>query len=137
MSSSFADTFYFPALLNPDDATHARARALTKNLPGPIVTTAWVLTERGDALASPRDRLSFLELLDSLRTNPVVEIVPADEELFEAGVDLYARRPDKGWSLTDCISFVVMERLGLVEALTGDRHFEQAGFRALLRPPAS
>jgi len=49
------------------------------------------------------------------------------------GLELYARRPDKSWSLTDCISFVVMTDRGLTEALTGDHHFEQAGFRALLR----
>jgi predicted nucleic acid-binding protein len=50
-----------------------------------------------------------------------------------AGVDLYRRRPDKAWSLTDCISFVVMQREGITEALTGDQHFEQAGFVALLK----
>ena len=49
------------------------------------------------------------------------------------GIDLYARHPDKEWSLTDCISFAAMEQRGLFEALTGDRHFEQAGFRAMLR----
>jgi predicted nucleic acid-binding protein len=48
-------------------------------------------------------------------------------------VDLYAERPDKGWSLTDCISFVVMRQQGITQALTGDHHFEQAGFTALLK----
>jgi predicted nucleic acid-binding protein len=52
--------------------------------------------------------------------------------LFDAGLELYSRRPDKEWSLTDCISFVVMEEHGLTEALTTDHHFEQAGFTALL-----
>jgi predicted nucleic acid-binding protein len=52
--------------------------------------------------------------------------------LFAAGVELYGTRPDKEWSLTDCISFVVMKREGLTDALTGDRHFEQAGFKVLL-----
>ena len=56
-----------------------------------------------------------------------------DDDTFARGFDLYARRPDKSWSLTDCISFVVMTDRGLTEALTGDHHFEQAGFRALLR----
>jgi hypothetical protein len=46
---------------------------------------------------------------------------------------LYRQRADKDWSLTDCISFVVMRQRGLTEALTGDHHFEQAGFVALLR----
>lgn len=47
-------------------------------------------------------------------------------------MDLYRARPDKEWSLTDCTSFVVMNECGLTDALTGDRHFEQAGFKALL-----
>ena len=56
----------------------------------------------------------------------------ATSELFERGLALYNARPDKEWSLTDCISFVVMADEGLTDALTGDRHFEQAGFTALL-----
>lgn len=51
--------------------------------------------------------------------------------VFDRRFDLYSQRPDKGWSLTDCISFVVMIDRGL----TGDHHFEQAGFLALLRDP--
>jgi predicted nucleic acid-binding protein len=133
MTSRFADTFYFLALLNPDDPAHMMAVEAAARLAGRLVTTTWILTEVGDAMASPQNRAAFLGLLDSLRTNPAAEVVPASEELFDAGVDLYARRPDKAWSLTDCISFLVMDRLGLAEALTGDRHFEQAGFRAVLR----
>jgi hypothetical protein len=53
--------------------------------------------------------------------------------LFEAGLRLYSDRPDKDWSLTDCTSFVVMKRLRITEALTADRHFEQAGFKVLLK----
>lgn len=56
----------------------------------------------------------------------------AEKDLFDLGVELYRTRDDKEWSLTDCISFVVMRREGLTEALTGDRHFEQAGFTPLL-----
>jgi predicted nucleic acid-binding protein len=46
---------------------------------------------------------------------------------------LYHLRPDKQWSLTDCISFLVMSEEGITEALTADHHFEQAGFVALLK----
>lgn len=52
---------------------------------------------------------------------------------FDAALDLYSRRLDKGWSFTDCLSFLVMQRYGITDALTSDHHFEQAGFTALLR----
>jgi predicted nucleic acid-binding protein len=97
------------------------------------VTTCWVLTEVADALSAPKNRQSALDLISSLRRNPAVEVLAPDLDLFERGLDLYARRADKAWSLTDCISFVVMSDRGLTDALTGDHHFEQAGFRALLR----
>jgi len=53
--------------------------------------------------------------------------------VYQAGFDLFAARPDKAWSLTDCISFAVMTERGLSEALTADQHFEQAGFRAAFK----
>ncbi len=75
----------------------------------------------------------FLSLLEALKTSPEVEIVAASTELFAKGVQLYRERADKSWSLTDCMSFVVMRDHGLQDALTADHHFEQAGFRALLK----
>jgi hypothetical protein len=71
-------------------------------------------------------------MFQSLRFNPFVSIIPPSQEVFDLGLDLYAQRPDKDWSLTDCISFIVMRQHGLTDALTGDRHFQQAGFKALL-----
>lgn len=134
MSPWFADTFYFLALRNPQDEAHAQAVAATSQLGGrTLVTTAWVLTEVADALAKPANRAGFAELMTMLSSNPDVEVVPPTQDLFESGVALYVRRPDKDWSLTDCISFVVMTERPITEALTGDHHFEQAGFRALLK----
>ena len=60
------------------------------------------------------------------------KIVPATQALFHRGLERYAARPDKDWTLTDCISFVVMEDEGITYALTGDQHFTQAGFKVLL-----
>ena len=133
MNRQFVDTFYFLALLNPDDAAHDRADRHARAPTAPLVTTDWVLVEVGDAMADPRNRAAFLRLLDILRNDPNVEVVPADPDLFARGINLYANRPDKGWSLTDCLSFVVMAERGIVEALTGDHHFKQAGFRAVFR----
>jgi hypothetical protein len=68
-----------------------------------------------------------------LRSDPNVQILPASQDLFERGLQLYSARPDQGWPLTDCTSFAAMRELGLTEALTADHHFEQAGFVALLK----
>lgn len=68
-----------------------------------------------------------------LRGNVNTPVLPTSAELFDAGLALYPARPDKEWSLTDCTSFVVMQREGITEALTDDHHFEQAGFVALLK----
>lgn len=133
MTTYFADSFYYLALLNRDDAKHRAAVALSRDLRGDQVTTAWVLTEVADALAAPNQRGSFLTFLTRLRGNPRVTIVPASQGLFEAGIEFYAQRQDKAWTLTDCISFVTMRRQAIAEALTGDHHFEQAGFTALLK----
>jgi len=73
------------------------------------------------------------EFIDDAIKFPTFIIIPFSGELFRRGLGLYLRRPDKEWSLTDCISFVVMEAEEIGDALTGDKHFEQAGFNALLK----
>jgi predicted nucleic acid-binding protein len=128
----FADTFYFLALLNRRDIAHSSALVHSRG-PESILTTEWVLTELADAMCSRTKRQEFKIVYDFLRSDPQVEIVPSDPGLFRKGVELYSARNDKDWSLTDCISFVVMEQRGIKDALTGDHHFEQAGFRALLK----
>jgi uncharacterized protein len=132
MTLAFADTFYFLAILNVKDAAHQRAVDFSTTHETALLTTAWVLTELADALADLRHRHAFQKVIDELRADPDTIIVPPSQRLFEQGVDRYNARTDKEWSLTDCISFVVMEQNGVEEALTGDHHFEQAGFRALL-----
>ena len=84
-------------------------------------------------MSAPPDRLAFTRLFEILRADRALEIVPVSRDLLERGRALYSDRPDKYWSLTDCISFVVMKDYQISEALTGDHHFEQAGFVALLK----
>jgi uncharacterized protein len=129
----FGDAVYFIALLSARDRWHAHARAINQNPPGPFVTTEWILTEVGDAFSQPAMRQKFIQLLHLLTHQPDVEIVPSSSDLFRRGVEFYGARPDKERSLTDCISFVVMKELGIADSLTSDRHFEQAGFRILLK----
>lgn len=133
MTEVFADTSYFYALLSPADDAHAKAHELTRKRTEKLVTTAWVLTELGNTLSPPPLRGAFLRTLQALRADSNAEEVKADAAVFERGIDLFSRRGDKAWSLTDCISFVVMQERGITHALSTDHHFEQAGFTALLR----
>jgi hypothetical protein len=133
MNPVFADTFYWLALLSPTDQAHHRAVQFTTIFRGHLITTAWIITEIADALSTERARSRFVQFFDRLRARDDVTILPPSEELFEAGVELYRRRLDKEWSLTDCISFAAMEQKSITAALTGDRHFEQAGFAAMLK----
>ncbi len=97
------------------------------------MTTRAVLLEIGNALSKQRYRHAAIRLLDALEADLRVEIIPLSEQLYTRALQLYCERPDKEWGLTDCISFLIMQDLGLTEALTTDEHFQQAGFRVLLR----
>jgi len=77
-------------------------------------------------------RPGFKRLYELLERDPRVRVIPASHEDFRRGLDLYFNRPDKEWSFTDCASFGVMNEEGVELALTGDHHFEQAGFRIVL-----
>jgi len=132
MKTVFADSYYFLAFVNPRDAGHERALDFSRSYRGRSLTTEWVLAEVADALSAPDQRGLFQELLAQVRSDPGFAIVEATHDLFDRGVELFSERPDKSWSLTDCISFVVMDQQGTKEALTADHHFQQAGFVALL-----
>lgn len=132
--TAFADTYAFIAWLNAKDADHVRVGAYFDNPSGRFVTTEWVLLEVADAFSTPPARSTVVRFLRTVRTHPLFEVVPYDTTVFRAGFDLFAARPDKAWSLTDCISFAVMTARGLTDALTADRHFTQAGLRAVFAP---
>jgi hypothetical protein len=129
----FGDTVYFLALLNPADELHPAAVQFSRAARQPLITSEWVLTEVADALWQPANRSRFGQLLSILTHSPSTEIVKAESALFRRGCDLFLARRDKEWSLTDCISFIIMKDRDITEALTFDHHFEQAGFKALLR----
>jgi hypothetical protein len=133
MNRVFADAFYYFAVLNAKDKAHQKSLDFATRHRAPTVTTAWVLTEVADGLAATAHRAAFPRLVARLAADAENEIVPPTEELMARGVEMYAARQDKQWSLTDCISFLVMHDRQITEALTGDHHFEQAGFITLLK----
>ncbi len=132
MTSRFVDSHYLPALLNSRDQDHAAAVQWSQGRVGRLVTTTWVLVEVADALSGVKSRLRAAHFLQMFQRAAFVEVAAPTQEQFQRALDLYQQRPDKDWSLTDCVSFNLMNERGITEALTADRHFEQAGFRALL-----
>ena len=131
MTEVFVDTSYWLALLHPGDGYHPRAKEMPR--PARMVTTVAIQLEVMDAFSAPPNRGLALQFWQITNSDSELEIVPLNSSLLERGVALFQSRPDKGWSVTDCISFVVMKRDGMTDALTGDHHFEQAGFVALLK----
>lgn len=131
MSEVFADSWYYIALLDASDAHHPVARRHADQFDGEIVTTRWVLAELANSLAGPRFRSLIAQLLRDVEADPNARVIGPSDGLYARGLSLSEQRPDKYWSLTDCISFVVMEQERPREALTNDRHFGQAGFVAV------
>ena len=132
----FLDTAYAIALSSSNDQYHKRALRLAKQLETAntrLVTTRAVELEIGNALSKHRYRSAAIQLLDALEADPAVGVVPLSEALYTQALSLYRERPDKEWGLIDCVSFVVMRERSITEALTADEHFQQAGFRALLK----
>ncbi|MBI3851214.1 MAG: type II toxin-antitoxin system VapC family toxin [Verrucomicrobia bacterium] len=133
MSLVLADAFYFVARLNRSHQHHERVVAFSRECRSRILTTDWVLMEVADALARSECRSRIRDFILHLRQAPGCEVIPASRELLDRAVKLYDQHTDKEWTLTDCVSFVVMRERGVTHALTEDHHFEQAGFTVLFK----
>ena len=136
MRTVFADSGYWIAMYNPSDQLHLKAWAITAGLePCRIVTSQMVLVEFLNRMSGGGQPLreKAISAVTRLTETPSVEIVPQTQDQFDEAAVLYSSRPDKGWSLTDCASFILMEQRNISEALAHDRDFEQARFVALLR----
>lgn len=126
--SVFIDTGYVIALVNENDQYHTEALLLSQRYDGyPVVVTDAVLLEVGNAL-SRFARPAASQIIQDFRESAGSTVVHLTPELFDSALTLYRRHTDKQWGLVDCVSFVVMRRMGLSTALAFDQHFVQAGF---------
>ena len=138
-SKVFLDTAYAIALSSEQDDYHGLALQIADELEAErtsIVTTQAILLEIGNALSKHRFRHAAVALLQALELDTSVEIVPFSQELYDRAFALFSQRPDKDWGLIDCVSFIVMRDHGIIQALTTDDHYRQAGFQAIMRQPA-
>ena len=129
----FLDTAFIQALLNRRDQYHDRAAAFLPRVrsAAEVWVTEAVLVEVGNAL-SDLDRMAAVRFVEQCYHSSNMHVVSVDTSLLMRAVRLYRDRPDKLWGLTDCISFTAMQARRLIDAVTTDEHFVQAGYRALL-----
>lgn len=129
----FVDTAFILAIVNKRDEMHSKAaELLPSHGPSHWITTDLVLYEVGNSLAKNSKPEAKRIITDFLESDGV-EIIYASPGLFRRAFNLYWRYEDKTWGLVDCVSFIVMKDCGLTTALTNDKHFQQAGFTALMR----
>jgi predicted nucleic acid-binding protein len=132
LADAFIDTSFVVALINQNDQYHNQAIELASRFDNrPLVTTDAILLEVGNALAR-NFKTESIQIIEHFIAADEIHIIHLSADLFRRAFELYRSHNDKAWGLVDCISFVVMKELNLTEALTADRHFEQAGLTALI-----
>jgi len=131
MKAVFADTGFFLAVINPRDQYYQAATQLNATLVAPLLTTAWVLLEFANAVATSRARGHFKTILTRLSSEPDAEIIEPNAELFNRGCELYTSRPDKEWSLTDLYLVRRDERARPHRCADGGSPFRASRFRGV------
>ena len=121
----FGDTWFYIALIDARDTHHEEATRYSRTLKEAQVTTRWVLAELANFASSQSGHQAAAGLIRRLEVSRRVRIIEESDQLFEQGLGLYEQRSDKEWSLTDCISFVVMQREGLREFISLKRDSSQ------------
>lgn len=135
-SKIFVDAHYWIALLNKKDRWHHMAKSANEWIEThALVTSEMVLTEVLDGFADKGQhfRKVVSQIVDEIINDENTEVVPQTSEMFDSAFSFYKERPDKEWQLTDCASMLIMEEFDIQNVLTGDRHFEQAGFTRILK----
>lgn len=132
----FVDSFAWIAVINKSDNYHEISLRILEELlnkQAKLITTNYVVVETINALSKVEFRKTVINFIDKLGKSPSVQIVKITDEIYNNAWTLYQQRMDKGWGITDCTSFEVMQMFNIRKALTGDKHFEQAGYSLIVK----
>lgn len=132
---TFVDTSGFYALLVANDSRHEAAKAWLKQAESRrerAVSTDYVLDETATLLKAKGHGRLLKDFFERVENSQAMRIEWTDRERFRRAKEFFLRHDDHGYSLTDCVSFVVMKEFSLREALSKDKHFKEAGFQPLL-----
>ena len=135
MTTVFADTMYWIAIVRPGDQWKKSARRARSSLGNVrLLTTDGVLTEFLNAFSNHGEHLrrQAAKMARAILDDPNVKVLAQSRDSFLRGVELYEQRLDKEYSLTDCISMIAMKSESVTKILTNDHHFKQEGFDALI-----
>ena len=136
MDEIYADTFYWIALIDSKDIWHKKAHGVSKTLKSiRLVTTDLVLVELLSFFAKGGQylRQAAVDIVKKIRNNPNIYVVPQSQDLLDESIALFEKRIDKGYSLVDCASMIIMRRRGINRILTHDQHFKQEQFILLFQ----
>jgi predicted nucleic acid-binding protein len=124
----FADAWLFIALSDRHDSHHQQAMRLMQRIARAHLVTHQAVFFEVLAYFGEEGSQARAQAVDDVRDAIVsMDVITPDRSLFIRALDLYAARPDKEYSLTDCLSMVVMKDRGIHHVLTNDHHFLQAG----------
>jgi predicted nucleic acid-binding protein len=133
LADIFIDTSYVVALVNKNEQYHEHALEIANRVTGrALITTNGILLEIGNALSRNFKRES-VEIIEDFLSSDDVRVIHLHPPLFRRAFDLYKSHTDKLWGLVG-LSFVIMKEFGITEVLATDKHFEQAGFKPLMKP---
>jgi len=136
MKPVFVDTSAFIAMGNKRDQFHRQAIELRNQFiksKRAHITTSAVLMELGNAFSPTQLRSTAIRLIDTIKISRFWQVIPINDDLFDRGFAKFKQMADKEWSLIDCISIVIAEEFRIIEIFTNDHHFEQAGFKILMK----
>ena len=131
----FVDTSGFFALLVKKDDQHEQARTILHQAGKrgtPFLTTDYVLDETATLLMARGHGYLLQGFFDNILKSKACQLVWTGATNFHTTTAAFLKYHERGWSFTDCLSFQVMTERKLQKALTKDKHFQQAGFKALL-----
>lgn len=132
----FADTAALIALGDRGDSFHCQAMAVRDELKRnhrSFITTDAVILELASYFSQPDKRIVAISLIETINQSEKWKNIPIERLLIKRGFERYKKMADKSWSMVDCISMIVAEKYGITDIFTSDHHFEQAGFRILLK----
>jgi len=136
MKPVFVDTSALIAMGNKRDQFHHQAIELRNQFIGSKrdhITTSAVLMELGNAFSPIPLRSPAIRLIETIKISRFWQVLPINDDLFDRGLAKFKQMADKDWSLIDCISIIIAEEFRITEIFTNDHHFEQAGFKILMK----